>query len=158
MTAFERIGSASRMSAVGRFRPADNAMNLRRYIVTGALAVCLVGCGFVHDEHLVGPYHLVAVDSVADMGICYELDSGDCAGRITETVFAAGWDTRYVVAKRHPQDNRAKTDYFILEIARDSQLADPKASVTGPLSAEEFAEKRDLLKLPEFSRTIESLK
>ena len=146
------------MTGKGQLRPVDNAMNLRRHLVTSALAICLVGCGFVHDEHLIGPYRLVAVDSFADMGICYELASGDCAGRITETVFAAGWDTRYVVAKRHPQDNRAKTDYFILEIARDSQLADPRDSVTGPLTAAEFAEKRALLKLPEFTRTIESLK
>ena len=146
------------MTGKGQLRPVDNAMNLRRHLVTSALAICLVGCGIVHDEHLIGPYRLVAVDSVADMAICYALDSGDCAGRITKTVFAAGWDTRYVVAKRHPYDNRAKTDYFILEIARDSQLADPRDSVTGPLTAAEFAEKRALLKLPDFTRTIESLK
>ena len=86
-----------------RLQPMDHALNLRCHLAAGVFALCLVSCGFVHDEHLVGPYRLVAVDSLDDMGICYDLGSGNCLGRITETVFAAGWDTLFIVAKRHPR-------------------------------------------------------
>jgi len=124
-----------------------------------ALITCalLYGCGFVHDETLVGPYRLNAVDTSSQMSVAYDLGNGSAIGRISETVFAVGWDSRYIVAKQHPNNNRAVTNFYYLEIAKDSAYADPSASVTGPLTAQEFAAKQAELKLPSFSRTIKSL-
>jgi hypothetical protein len=43
-------------------------------------------------------------------------------------------------------------------MARDSKLANPSASVMGPLSAATFEEKVIALGLPPFTKTIEALK
>ena len=121
------------------------------------LAALLTGCGFVHDEVLTGPYRLVATDVPEQMSICRTIGVGDCIGRIPETVFSVGWNESYIVAKQHPRNNRTVTNYFILEMALDSELADPHKSVTGPLSATEFDVKRGKLALPPFTKTIETL-
>jgi hypothetical protein len=119
--------------------------------------VVLSGCGFVHDEHLTGPYRLIAVDTLDQMGVSYGLPGGNAVGRIPETVFSVGWNSRYLVAKQHPKDDRSITHFYYLDVSRDSTYADPSASVTGPLSESEFLRKRAELGLPEFSRTIKSL-
>jgi len=136
-----------------------NPMQLLRALVIGVIFVFhLAGCGFVHDEKIAGPYRLVAIDISEQMGVCYTLEKGDCIGRIPETVFSVGWNERFIVAKQHPSNNRSVTNYFILEMARDSKLADPSASVTGPLSAAAFEERVASLGLPPFTKTIEALK
>jgi len=114
------------------------------------------GCGFVHDEKIIGPYRLSAIDIDQQMRVCYALAAGGCVGRIDETVFAVGADARFIVAKQHPSGDRAITNYFILVIGNDSELADPHKSVLGPLSESAFLEKSRLLHLPAFSRTIDS--
>ncbi len=132
-------------------------MKLIRTIVLLAISALLCSCGFVHDERLTGNYRLIAVDVMEQMSVDHSLDNGSAIGRINETVFAVGWDQRYIVAKQHPNNNRAVTNYYYLEMAKDSPYADPSASVTGPLTAQEFASKQNELKLPPFTRTIKSL-
>lgn len=57
------------------------------------ISILLVsGCGFVHDEHIVGPYRLSAVDIDQQMSISYDLENGSTVGRIDETVFSYGYD------------------------------------------------------------------
>ena len=134
-------------------------MRLLIVFASGVLLVLgLDGCGFVHDEKITGPYRLVAIDISEQMSVCYTLEKSDCIGRIPETVFSVGWNDRFIVAKQHPSNNRSVTNYFILELARDGKLADPSASVTGPLSATAFEGKVASLGLPPFTKTIEALK
>jgi hypothetical protein len=125
------------------------------FLLAGML---LSGCGFVHDEHIIGPYRLSAIDIDQQMSVCYEQASGGCIGRIDETVFAVGADARYIVAQQHPSDDRTVTNYFILVIANDSAFADPSQSVIGPLSAAAYRDKAQSLRLPPFTRTLASLK
>lgn len=132
-------------------------MKLIKFAAVLSVAVLFFCCGFVHDEKLVGPYRLNAVDTLSQMSVVYDLGNGTSIGRIPETVFSVGWDSRYIVAKQHPNNNRAVTNFYYLEIAKDSSYADPNASVIGPLSAQEFAARQTQLKLPAFSRTINSL-
>lgn len=120
--------------------------------------VLLCGCGLVHDEHLTGPYRLIAVDTLDQMGVSYSLPGGDAVGRIPETVFSVGWNSRYLVAKQHPKNDRNITHFYYLDMSRDNLYADPSASVTGPLSESEFDRKRAELGLPEFTRSIQSLR
>ena len=130
-----------------------------KYVVLLALVsgTLLSGCGFVHDEHIVGPYYLNAVDTDEQMSLCYALDGGDRVGRIDETVFAVGWNDRFIVAKQHPKNDRNVTNYFFLEMARDNSHADPSASVTGPLTEAVFQAKKIELGLPDFTLTVRSL-
>jgi hypothetical protein len=120
-------------------------------------ALLLSGCGFVHDEQLTGPYRLIAVDTLDQMSVSYRLPDGAAVGRISETVFSVGWNNRYIVAKQHPNNDRSITNFYYLDISRDSTYADPSLSVTGPLTEAEFVRKRSELGLPEFTRTVKSL-
>ena len=121
----------------------------------GALLVS--GCGYGHDEHITGPYRLIAVDVDKQMSISYDLGDGSAIGRIDETVFAFGYDKRFIVAKQHPDGDRSVTNYFYLDMTKDSKYADPSDSVIGPLTKTEFAAEAKRLNLPEFTRTLTAL-
>lgn len=113
-----------------------------------ALILLLAECG-PSDERLVGPYLLAHIDSQEDMYLCYELPEGNCVGRIQKTVFAVGWDERYIVAKRHLGNDRKVVQYFFLEMENDS--------VTGPMTEQSFHQHARLLGLPAFRKTIRQL-
>ena len=131
-------------------RPLLSAMTL--------MSVLLVsGCGFVHNEHITGPYRLIAVDVDDQMSISYDLGDGAAVGRIDETVFAFGFDERFIVAKQHPNDDRSLTNFFYLDMTKDSKYAEPSDSVTGPLTQEQFDSAATRLNLPAFSRTLTAL-
>ena len=117
----------------------------------------LSGCGFVHDERLTGDYRLIAIDVLEQMSVSRSLPGGDTIGRIDETVFAVGWNDRYVVAKQYPANNRSVTNYYYLDMSRDNAYADPSQSVTGPLTEAEFKRHQAELTLPDFRRVIKQL-
>ena len=117
----------------------------------------IAGCGFVHDEGIIGAYRLIAVDMDEQMGICYDLGDGGAVGRINETVFSYGFDHRYIVARQHPNNDRSITYYYYLDMTKDSKYADRSDSVTGPLNEADFALASRQLSLPPFSRTLKHL-
>jgi hypothetical protein len=121
------------------------------------LAIPLAACGFVHDEKVIGPYRMVATDIDEEMALCYRLEDGGCVGRIDETVFAFGANAHFIVAKQHPRNDKTTTNYFILDIAKDAPLADPKVSVTGPMSESEFLARARTSTLPPFTKRFEEL-
>ena len=115
--------------------------------VFAAIAL-LAGCGFVHDEQLDGPYRLSAIDTDSEMSVCYDLGNGSCIGRISENVFAVGWNSSYLVAARHPHGDKSKAEYFYLVRALDSPLVDPSVTVRGPFDLLSFQQERQRLGLP----------
>lgn len=125
--------------------------------ITLTLALLVSGCGFVHDEHITGPYRLIAVDVDEQMSISYDLGDGSAIGRIDETVFAFGHNKRFIVAKQHPGGDGSITNYFYLDMTKDSKYAEPSESVTGPLTQTEFEAEAKRLNLPEFARTLTAL-
>lgn len=124
----------------------SGAARVRALVRAAALAasLALAGCfPFDADEvPLDGPYFLWAADISADMALYYRLDHDGGVGRVDATVFAVGWDARHLIVKRHPANDRAVVEYFIVDRAKDGPTADPKATVTGPLTAAEFAAAR----------------
>jgi hypothetical protein len=128
----------------------------RRAALLSALFLFGCGLGFSHDEQIVGPYRLIAVDVSEQMHVAYSLGK-DAIGRIPETVFAVGWNDHYIVAKQHPHNDRNVTNFYILDMSRDSATTDPAVSVTGPLAEDDFKRKQSELGLPVFKRTIKSL-
>jgi hypothetical protein len=136
---------------------------LARVAAIGSLLL-LSGCGFIHDERLVGRYRLVAVDDRADMSLCWSLDSGDCVGDGLPgpTVFAAGFDDKYIVAAVHPHlSQRGITQFFY--VARDPANENkdsglPYRGIKGPFSQVEYAAESTRLRLPPFTRIFDDLK
>lgn len=121
------------------------------------IALAVTACGFVHDQTIDGPYRLVAIDVMEQMDVCYSIQDA-CVGRIPETVFAVGHDASYIVAARHPLNNRQVTEYFYLIRSIDGPIADPSASVRGPFDAGKFEAQRVRLRLPPLDTNIASLR
>jgi hypothetical protein len=134
-------------------------MIFRRQLLAGSLliAVTVAACGFVHDQTIDGPYRLVAIDVEEQMDVCYSIQDA-CVGRIGETVFAVGHDASYIVAARHPANNRKVTEYFYLVRSMDGPIVDPSASVRGPFDAGKFDAERVRLRLPSFDTNMASLR
>lgn len=111
-----------------------------RLLLVGALVACFP---FGGDEHkLDDTYYLGATDINRQMSL-YRRIGNDGIGRVGATVFAAGWDTHHVIVKRHPNGDRSRTEYFILDRAKDdAPERDPSASVSGPFTQEEFVHAR----------------
>lgn len=90
--------------------------------------------------------------------MAYDLGDGASVGRIDATVFSVGWNTKYLVAARHPYSIRSKTEYYYLIRALDAPYEDPDVSVRGPFDDRAFSRERGRLKLPGFQLEIESMK
>jgi len=148
---------------------------VRRLAIATAVAIAAIGLaacppgmpggwGFVHDQELVGPYKLVAVDVREQMVLCRALEGGNCAGdNLPEpTIFAAGGDDRFVVLARHPtavgeRMNRGVAEFYYLE--RSASETDPRfrAEVLGPFDRDQFEAEKRRLGLPAFSVVFEDL-
>jgi hypothetical protein len=105
------------------------------------------------EQRLDGPYFLRATDIPEQMALYRDAGNGNGIGRVGATVFAAGWDRRHIIVKRHPRVklspadrsrmDRTRTEYFILDRSKDdSPIRDSSASVTGPMSEAEFLAER----------------
>ena len=104
-----------------------------------------------------GPYALLWIDTSENISLCRDLGNGSFIGRVDSTVFAVGWDGRYLTAKQHPNNDRSKTNYFIVDARNDTDYADETKIVIGPLTASEFQKKATDLRLPKFSKVLSSL-
>lgn len=132
---------------------------LIRYTVMLMTAGLLGSCGLFDSgvEWRGGPYALLWIDTLDNMSICRDLGDGGWIGRVDGTVFAAGWDGRYLVAKQHPNNDPGQTNYFIVDASKDTDFADPAEVVTGPLTEAEFQRRSADLHLPGFSKVLEYL-
>lgn len=135
------------------------------WVISAGLAGCLGGWGFAHDQPLIGPYRLVAVDVREDMIVCRGLASGDCVGDGLPgaTVFAAGGNERYLVIARHPREfpqpaDRTVTEYYFAERSADEGQPGARPTVHGPFDRTAFAAQRRRLGLPSFTVLFEDLK
>jgi len=122
-------------------------------------SVLLSGCGLFDSDVMWrgGPYVLMWVDKFDNSTINYELNEGTSIGRIDATVFAVGWDGRYLVAKQHPSGNKSVTNFFCIDSRLDAKYAEPSDVVVGPMTEAAFQAKTVELNLPGFSKTIGAL-
>lgn len=125
--------------------------------IIGSILLC--SCGLFDSDVMWrgGPYVFMWIDTVDNSTVSYELDEGTSIGRIDATVYAVGWDGRYLVAKQHPSGNKSITNFFYIDSRRDAKYAEPSEVVVGPMTAAEFQAKAVELDLPGFSKTIGAL-
>jgi hypothetical protein len=123
---------------------------MRRAIEIAAfVALGLSACGFVYDEHIVGPYREVAVDVDEQMSICEETHDSDVVHCVVaDGVFAIGNDAGFIIAKQHPLNksqgfvvDKSVTNFWIVRVA--------DRSVFGPFNADAFKMERSRLGVPE---------
>lgn len=132
-------------------------MNSFRYALL-ALFPLIPGCYLLDSgtEWRGGPYRLGWIDDPKAVTLSFAGENDQLLERIDRVVYAVGWNGRYLVAKQHPDGNRSVTNYFIIDSANDS-AADPARAVTGPLDEAAFRNMTEKLRLPAFSKTLNSL-
>jgi hypothetical protein len=134
-------------------------MRIFRLLIALAFSASVTSCSLFDSgiEWRGGPYALLWIDTADNISLCRDLGNGSWIGRVDAMVFSVGWNGRYVVAKQHPAGDRSKTYYFIVDSLRDSDLANQSNVILGPLSKDEYGKKVVELKLPEFTKVLESL-
>jgi hypothetical protein len=113
----------------------------------------------------VGPYRLVATDIDDDMAICWSTPGGGCLvdGLPGPTVFAVGFDDKYLVAAVHPSDfdappNRSIIHYYYVIRSPEEIKNFPSNGIRGPFNEVDFFVEKGRLHLPEFTMTFENLR
>jgi hypothetical protein len=126
-------------------------------IALAVVAASCVGGGVFLKERLTDRFAFWAVDGLQDNALVEESADGRGARVIIEpTVFAAGFNSQFIIAKRHPKSgfefDRTKTEYYVVSI-RDGD-------VYGPVTSEAFSALRAKLGVPpglDFSRVFQQL-
>ena len=124
------------------------------------LFLAISGCG-LFDSGVIwkgGPYILGWIDIPENVTVSYDLGKGTSIGRIDQCVFSVGWNGKYLVAKQHPGGDKTITNFYIIDAKKDNSNADPSKVVIGPLTEAQYLAKSKELKLPKFTKTLESLK
>jgi len=117
------------------------------------VCLALTACGQpVRREKLEAGYVLTAIDRPEDLSICREIGHSTCAGGIGPTITAIGMDRRYIVAAQHPGNNKARIQYYFIDLKVSNSEVD---GVTGPLSRAQFDTKSQELDLPRLNWTVD---
>jgi len=123
------------------------------------ISACVAACA-LFDSGMPwrsGPYALMWIDLPDEVLLGYDEGAGSWTSLVEPRVFAVGADDRYVVVQQHPNGDGAVTSFFIVD-RRANVPKRPKAAVTGPLTEREFRDKAASLRLPAFTKVLESLK
>ena len=141
-----------------------------------SLSTCVGGFGFVFKEHLFGNYYLTAPDDIEQCALSYRSESysdiygGNFGGIvIDETVFAVGYNEKYLIAKQCKISYRENgkflilwTDYerivgniryYILPIEEEGMNWRTKNGLIGPLDSLAFENKRKELGISDLKFT-----
>ena len=132
------------------------AFQLASYSMAFILLAFILACGgigFAYQKKLSGKYSLIACDTLEQMAISEGPSDGGYTWVIPATVFAAGWDEEFIIAKRHPPGDMTVTNFYILRVSdgKLSELIDEPA----------FDAEREKLEVPKaltFTWSLDSLK
>lgn len=124
-------------------------MALSMKISTILVSVFLLGCDS-ETKWESGKYQVYWIDISSDLKLGYDVDGG-IIQRVGPQVTAIGENERWIVAARHPDGDRSRTEYFYIPKAEDGPFKDMKEIVKGPFTGEEFNKEKVRLKLPAFS-------
>jgi len=107
---------------------------------------------FDRSSEIVGDYTFGYIDSRCEMTIFY-----GPIWQMDGQIYAIGWDEDFIIAKRNPDCNKSITDYFIIDIAKNSVGSeDSFLGVFGPFTENEFILKREYFGVPQtMSFTLE---
>jgi hypothetical protein len=123
-----------------------------RHALAALTLLLLAACGFVHDEHIDGPYRLVAVDSLSDMVVCYDLGGGNCIGRTPSMTTGYGFSERWITAVVR---RGAQTEYYFIDRNADHRYLNGTEITQGSFSESQFLARAQELGLPPVSHRLD---
>ncbi len=134
-------------------------------VIVGLLVCCfLLGCnGAIIVRRVTTYYYLVAIDAEEQLALSYAIggDGSDINYIITQTVFAVGCDSNYLIAKQHPSksgnpfvENKSITNYYIVHLNKEYDAFKSTVGLIGPLTKDEFYKKRKELNIEDIKFTI----
>ena len=84
-----------------------------------AFIIACAGIGFAYEKELPGKYCIQATDTLDQMSIAkMPSDGGNLyGGVIGKTVFAVGWNDRFIIVKRHPEGDKSITEFYIIRVS-----------------------------------------
>lgn len=118
----------------------------------GIFFLLVTGCGAFDSGRpwQDGPFALLWIDTQNEVTLSIDRGQGGWSVLVPEQVFAVGSDSKWIVAKQHPHGDRGQTQYWFVEKAEPQQ-------VMGPYSKQDFEQLVVLKKLPQFTKTLDSL-
>jgi hypothetical protein len=151
-----KLGSPAIAPLLKRGAASGKHMRMRRVLIILLAPLLLTGCFtsvFALDEKIVGPWRLMETDTAQDRAICRSDVGEGCETAIDAMVYAAGWDSRYIVAARHPlietgRPDMAKSEYYYIPRSPDESKPTWRAVIQGPFSEAQFKSETVRLKLP----------
>lgn len=99
-----------------------------------------------------GRFALLWIDLPDDVALEYQLDRDRWEPLIDKRVFAIGSDQRYIVAKQHPNGDKSRTNFYVIDKSKDEFHC-----VQGPMAEAEYLRRNTRLHLPRFTKVLESL-
>ena len=107
---------------------------MKKIILYLIIALVTEGCqGLVIKKNIKDNYYLVAVDMDEQLAIAQPFSESMYNEIITATVFAVGYNDKYLIAKQHPfkfpDENKAITNYYIMPFV-NPMYSKPKGIAT----------------------------
>lgn len=130
-------------------------MNLMRIgpesILLVIAAACLTACDS-GTKWKSGRYEVYWIDVSCDLTLGLALGSGSAIGRVMPQVYAVGEDDTWIVAARHPNRDKSKSQFYYFPKAQDHEHKNANEIVLGPFTEAEFEKLKSELKLPNWSK------
>ena len=90
-----------------------------------------------YEKQITGKYFITGTDTRDDLHLSYKLRSGDYIGRAPGNVLQYGFNDTFLVAKTKNSQNDFAS-YYLIDMTKDSEYAQEKDFLIGPLSDEDF--------------------
>jgi hypothetical protein len=123
---------------------------MRSSIIAILVTSALGGCNSA-PQWSSGDYEVYWISSADELKLGVDVGGGMQA-LVMPRVIAVGEDVRWIVAKRHPDNDPIKTEYFYLPKKSRNERKKGTDVALGPFTEKEFEMKAKELKLPPFSQ------
>lgn len=113
-------------------------MNVKYVIILQLISILFLSCSsFAYKKKISENYYIIGVDSRSFLSIDRKTMDGNFIGRVPENVLEYGIKDSFIVAKSSSQ---SYIQYYILNMKKDSDFAEEKEYLIGPLTNKEFKE------------------
>lgn len=129
-------------------------MNIKnKLIILLLILLVLEGCKMKNNNNRIIENYFIGTDDLREDMMIYAVVNEYRIGIMPPTIFALGYNEDFIIAKQHPQNSslsmeREKINYFIIPLKK-KKMESPDENKYGPLTKEEFLQKRIEIGIPD---------